>query len=121
MKRQIAVSKEVREKLMKVFGVTERTVFNALAMGREGNLLHKKIRKAALESGGVLMVTIPEVETFHDTGVGMRQYLPNGAVLEFSFADGGCDMWYKGEKRERVEHVGFTDIRGLQARAAALK
>lgn len=121
MKRQIAVSKEVREKLMKVFGVTERTVFNALAMGKEGNLLHKKIRKAALDSGGVLMVTIPEVETFFDTGVGMRQYLPNGAVLEFSFADGSCDTWFKGERMDRREKVAVSEIRGIQARAAALK
>ena len=47
MKRQIAVSKSDRQFLMKLFKVTERTVFNALALDKPGNDLHKRIRKAA--------------------------------------------------------------------------
>lgn len=122
MKRQIAASKDVRLKLMKLFGVTERTVFNALSLESADNVLHKKVRKAALEMGGVEMVTFPasELETFHDTGEGMRQYLPNGAVLEFNFSDGACDVWFKGVKRERVERVAVQDIRGIQERASSL-
>ena len=88
MKKQIAVSRADRQFLMKLFKVTERTVFNALSTKYEDNDLHKRIRKAALNRGGVLMVTLPMTETFHDADGTMRQYLPNGAVPEFYRSDG---------------------------------
>lgn len=120
MKRMIAVTKEVRERLSRVFGVTERTVWGALNMEREGNLLHRKIRKAALAEGGVVMVTTPEAETLHDTGSGWRQYLGNGVVIEADFGRGTVEVWKDGRMAERHAGVSLTGLEAIQRRAERL-
>lgn len=121
MKRQIAVSKTDRQFLMKLFKVTERTVFNALALDKPGNDLHKRIRKAALNRGGVVMVSLPEMETFHDADGIMRQYLPNGAILEFSKIDSTGHVFYKGKEVASYENVTISKIYEIQEKAAALR
>lgn len=64
MKKYIRITKEDREFLAKAFGVTERTVTNAVRFDAErgGTELARKIRKVALERGGVPMVVMPEAE-----------------------------------------------------------
>lgn len=64
MKRYIDTTKENREFLMRAFGVTERTLYYALRFdGKRGDSdLARKIRKVALERGGVAMVVMPEAE-----------------------------------------------------------
>lgn len=121
MKRQIAVSKTDRQFLMKLFKVTERTVFNALALDKPGNDLHKRIRKAAMNRGGVVMVTSPEKETFHDADGTMRQYLSNGAILEFYRTDGTGHIFFKGKEVASFENVTIPMIYEIQAQAAALR
>ncbi len=121
MKRQIAVSKADRQFLMKLFKVTERTVFNALALDKPGNDLHKRIRKAALNRGGVIMVSLPEMETFHDADGIMKQYMPNGAILEFSKKDGSGHVFFKGKEISTYENVTIPMIYEIQERAAALR
>lgn len=122
MKRQIAVSRADRHFLMKAFNVTERTVFNALALEKPATDLRKKIRKVAMERGGVLMVTLPAMETFHDTAEGiMRQYLPNGAILEFWREDGTGHIFFKGEEVARYSNVDVPMIYKIQKEAAALR
>ncbi len=121
MKRQIAVSKADRQFLMKQFKVTERTVFNALALDKPGNDLLNRIRKAAMNRGGVVMVTSPEMETFHDADGTMRQYLPNGAVLEFYRNDGTGHIFFKGREVASFENVTIPMIYEIQAQAVALR
>lgn len=84
MKKYIHVTKEVREKLMKIFGVTNVMVWNALTFNpnRGNSDLAKRIRCCAIQNGGIVMNELPEVETFHDYDNYMRQYLPNGAMIE---------------------------------------
>ena len=110
-KRYIHIKKEDREFIMKAFKVTERTVFNAVSFDE----------KLAMERGGIVMVKHPETETLFDADRYMRQYLPNGVLLEFSLEDGGCDVFHRGEKVRRYENVDVRSIQNIQNWAMSLK
>ncbi|WP_288504837.1 hypothetical protein [uncultured Barnesiella sp.] len=123
MKKYIHITKEDRMFIMKALGVTERTVFNAIRFDskRGDTELARKIRKLAMERGGIVMVVIPEIETMFDSDNYMRQYFPNGALLEISKDNGNADIYFKDE---HVWHTSITlvsEIRGLQNQAMALK
>lgn len=122
-RRYIHIMKEDREFIMKALGVTERTVFNAIRFDeKRGNTdLAKRIRKLAMERGGIVMVIIPEMETLHDADNYMRQYFPNGALLEISKVDGNADIYYKGEHILHSDSIMCSEINGLQERAMSLK
>ncbi len=123
MKKYIHIKKEDREFIAKAFGITERSVFNAISFDdrRGGTDLAKKIRKLAMDRGGIVMVEIPEIETLHDADGYMRQYLPNDTLLEFSREDGGCDVYHKGKKVRRYNNVMVSDIKNIQGWALALR
>lgn len=123
MKRYIHIRKQDRLKIAKAFSVTERTVFNAIIYDSErGNSdLARKIRKAAIECGGIPMVEAPEVETLHDNDNYIRQYMPNGVLLEMDKTAGTCDVWLRGEKVRRYENVAVSQINDIQCWAGALK
>lgn len=110
MKRYVHVTKEVREFLMKAFGVGDKTVFNALTFCKErDNDTAKRIRRLAMEKGGIMMVDeVVEDQMLHDHDGYMRQYFSNGALLEINKLTGDATVWFKGEKR--MEHcIGITD------------
>ena len=123
MKKYIHITKEDRMSIMKALGVTERTVFNAIRFDskRGDTELARKIRKLAMERGGIVMVEIPEIECLFDADGYMRQYLPNNTILEFSFENGGCDVFHKGEKVRHYENVVVSNIKNIQNWALALK
>lgn len=120
-KRMIAVSREVREELERMFKVTMRTVFKALAYDSETSYIQRRIRKMAIMKGGVVMNELPELETFHDTATGwMRQYTANGAIIELSKETGEGHVYHNGVERLSYEHIMVTDIPKIQREAAAL-
>ena len=123
MKKYIHITKEDRMFIMKALGVTERTVFNAIRFDskRGDTELARKIRKLAMDRGGIVMVEIPEIECLFDADGYMRQYLPNNTILEFSFENGGCDVFHKGEKVRHYENVVVSNIKNIQNWALALK
>lgn len=123
MKKYIHIKREDREFIAKAFGITERSVFNAIRFDdRRGETeLARKIRKLAMERGGIVMVEIPEIETLHDADGYMRQYLPNDVLLEFSREDGGCDVFHKGMKVRHYENVLVRDIPEIQNWALTLR
>lgn len=123
MKQYIHVTKEVREKLMKIFDCTERMVFYALQFDeKKGNSdLAKRLRKAAIENRGILMVVIPAVETLHDHDNYMRQYMPNGAVFEVNKSNGDGDVFFKGDKIRHFENLHCADIQSIQDWAMTLR
>lgn len=123
MKKYIHIKKEDREFIMRAFGISEKSVFNAIRFDdrRGGTDLAKKVRKLAMDRGGIVMVEVPEMETLHDADGYMRQYLPNNTLLEFSFEDGGCEVFHKGEKVRRYENVAVSDIKNIQSWALALR
>ena len=123
MKKYIHIKREDCEFIAKAFGITERSVFNAIRFDdRRGETeLARKVRKLAMERGGIVMVEIPEIETLHDADGYMRQYLPNDVLLEFSREDGGCDVFHKGMKVRHYENVLVKDIPEIQNWASTLR
>lgn len=125
MKQYIHVTKEDREKLMKIFDCSERMVFYALHFdeSRGNSDIANRIRKAALENYGILMNELPALETFHDHDGYMRQYLPNGAMLELgkTIETRGGAVFFKGEKVRHYDEVMTSDIKGIQDWAMTLR
>ena len=122
-KRYIHIMKEDREFIMKSLGVTERTVLNAIRCDeKRGHTdLAKRIRKLAMSRGGIVMVVNPEIETLFDADNYMRQYFPNGALIELDKKAGTGDVLFKGERAGHYENVSLRDIEEIQAFASALK
>lgn len=120
-KREIVVSKENREFLKRLFGCTEQTLYNSLDLQKPSSEMRKRIRKAALERGGEVMVTLREMETIHTANGVMEQRLPNGAELRFYREDGHGEIWHKGIMKERVDSVTIPVIYEMQARAAMMR
>lgn len=122
-KRYIHIMKEDREFIMKSLGVTERTVLNAIRFDeKRGNSdTAKRIRKLAMSRGGIVMVVNPEIETLFDADNYMRQYFPNGALIELDKKAGTGDVLFKGERAGHYEDVSLRDIEEIQAFASALK
>ena len=119
----IHVTRADREFLCIAFSVTPMTVYRALHYADKDSkqsLLARKIRKLAKERGGIVMLTTPEVETLHDADGYMRQYMPNGVMIEFNKADGCADIIQAGETVRHEEDVKINDILALQAWASAL-
>lgn len=124
--RQIAVTKENREFLSRAFKITSVMVWKALNY-KSDTTLAKKIRKVAIERGGVELVICPVgknpmdcVETLHDSDGYMRQYFPNGAMVEFSKEDGTGNVFFKGESCQHYEDVRVSEIESIQNYAMAL-
>ena len=108
MKRRIDTTKELRQMAMKVFKVTEQTVFNAIGFDkRRGDTEKaKRIRSYILQNGGEMLVELKEVETIHDADGYMRQYFPNGAMIEVDKRTGNLKGYYRGE-----EVMDFKDVK----------
>lgn len=121
MKKYIAVTKENREFLAKVFGVTEKYVYMCLWYRGKDSETAKKIRHTALQRGGVAMVCAPEMETLHDADGYMRQYFPNGAMLEICRATcEGAVFGRDGGKVREFAHVTIPTIYEMQRVAQGL-
>lgn len=116
MKKRIDTTKEMRQKAMKVFHVTEQTVFNAICFdSKRGNTdKAKRIRSFILQNGGIVMVEQPEVETIHDAEGMMRQYFPNGAMIEVNKITGDLTSYYKGAEMIKKENVSVRQLAEVQ-------
>lgn len=121
MKKNIAVSKEARKKIAKAFKVTERTVWNALNLDHPATDVIKRIRIAAIENGGVFMVSVPAKEAIHFHDGTMRMDLDNGAILEFYREDGSGHIFFKGEEVAKFDNVDVPMIYKIQEQAEALR
>lgn len=116
MKRRIDTTKELRQRAMKVFGVTEQTVFNAIGFdSKRGNTdKAKRIRNYLLQNGGVMLVELKEVETIHDADGYMRQYFPNGAMIEVDKTTGDLKGYYHGEVVMDFKDVKLRQMDDIQ-------
>jgi len=119
--RVIAADMMLRGKLMKIFGVGDRAVRNALDWSSDSELA-RKIRHTALLNGGVQLEPAKDDCVFHDADGTMRCYEDNGAVCEFYRTDGSGHIFFKGEEVARFEHpLTIPKIYEIRAKAAALK
>ncbi len=120
MKKYIHVTSEDRKFLAKAFGVSNVTVWKALRYERDTDTI-RKIQKVAKDRGGIVMAVVPEAETFHDHDRVMRQYFPNGALVELSRKDNSGDVIFKGKRVKHYEQVMLSDIENIQKFARALR
>ncbi len=123
MKRFIHIQKKDREFIMQAFGVSARTVQNALRYDEErGNTdLAKRIRKLATDRGGIVMNESVEVETLHDSDGYIRQYMPNGVMLEIAKkAAATCDVFKCGDLVRHYDNVTLGTIGSIQNWAMTL-
>lgn len=114
-RREIVVDKEDRAFLMKVFGVTNQTLYTALNLNNPDVGKRGRIRKAALERGGEIMVTLREVETIHDANNMMIQTFPNGAKLKIDKLTGDARIIYRGEETARFDNVTIVQLYDIQS------
>ena len=122
MKKYIDITKAVRQDIKKAFGVTEQMISYALNFDSKNGMSDtaKRIRSYALQKGGVPMVVGKEVETIHDADGYMRQYFPNGAMIELDKNNGSGDIYHKGSLKAHFDTVLLRDISKIQHTAAAL-
>lgn len=116
MEKYIAVTKETREFLRKLFKTTKVSVWRALYFDND-TPLSRRIRKAAQERGGILMSVSPMMETMHDADGYMRQYFPNGVMLECNKTTGRVEIIKDGKAVEGYDKVGLDQLFQIQAKA----
>lgn len=122
MKKFIEISKNDREFIMQAFGCSERMVFKAIRYedGSETDL-SRRIRKLALERGGVVMAVSPMMETLFDAGGYMRQYFANGAMMELDIRHNRAEVYDRdGNRYCTTKNVRLSDIPTIQGVAASL-
>lgn len=110
-RKQIEVSKQTREMLVKLFNTTSVSVWRALSF-RDNSPKSQRIRRAAEQNGGVLLMLTPAMETIHDAGGFMRQYFPAGVMIEADTNTGRVELLKKRAAREELGHreaVGVSD------------
>lgn len=122
MKKFIAVTREQREKLMRIFRCSSRAIDYALTFdsGRGQSDQARRIRKAAQEMGCLTHVVHAETECFYDSDGTMHQPFPNGAHIELYKDSGRGVIIHKGNIVARYENVKIAEIPAIQALAAAL-
>ncbi|MBQ0029422.1 MAG: hypothetical protein KBT32_03200 [Bacteroidales bacterium] len=120
-KKQIAVTKDVREFLSTRFNVTSVTVWKALTFNSDSELA-KKIRNTAIQCGGIEFIVAPacDFSTFHDHDGYLRQYFNNGALIELSKVDSHGDVLFNGELLRHYDEVRIDDIPAIQQYAMSL-
>ena len=108
--------------MAKTFNVSDKTVWNALRFDKKRGETDcaKRIRKFALQKGGIVMVVAPEVEVLYDYDGVINQYFPNGAKLESDKNTGDTELFYKGERVARWENIKLRDMDTIQQMVAGL-
>ncbi len=119
MKKIITATKENREFLSKAFNVTERMVYKSLS-GTSDSPLARKIRFTALQRGAQEVEVYDEFETWHDADGFMRQYFPNGAMLEVNKKAAIGWIFYKGQSVRRIDGINFQILDDVQREIMAM-
>lgn len=127
--RIIVITPQERNYLMKLFGCSYVSVYDAVKY-RKNNLLHKKIRKAAIERGNPQMVLTPEFDTIYitnrkDADKNMTRYMvqtfENGATLEGNFSTGIVEIRdNKGEVKGKWNNPQISEMVKIQEQAMNL-
>lgn len=127
--RIIVITPQERNYLMKQFGCSYVSVYDAVKY-RKNNLLHKKIRKAAIERGNPQMVLTPEFDTIYitnrkDADKNMTRYMvqtfENGATLEGNFSTGIVEIRdNKGEVKGKWNNPQISEMGKIQEQAMNL-
>ena len=97
-------------------------VWRALTFAERGGNSPRacKIRHLAQQRGGILMVASPVMETMHDADNFMRQYFPNGVMLECDKNTGRVDIIKDGDVVKGYDNVTIDQLSAIQAEAQAM-
>lgn len=118
-RKQIEVSKQTREMLVKTFKTTSVSVWRALSF-RDNSPKSQRIRRAAEQNGGVLLMLTPAMETIHDAGGFMRQYFPAGVMIEADTNTGRVELLKNGKAVKSWERVKLSEFPTIQQEAVKL-
>lgn len=118
-RKQIEVSKEVRAKLAQIFNASRMTVWRALAF-RGDSRQSRRIRKAALQNGGIMLVLSPALETIHDADNYFRQYISEDVFIEVNKSNGHAEIIKDGEVIKAWDNVSVRQLGFIQQEAASL-
>ena len=118
-RKQIEVSKQTREMLVKLFKTTSVSVWRALSF-RDNSPKSQRIRRAAEQNGGILLMLTPAMETIHDADSFMRQYFPAGVMIEADKSTGHIDLLKNGEVVKSWDGVKLSEFPTIQQEAVKL-
>ncbi len=119
VKKQIEVSKQVRDMLVRTFNTTTVSVWRALSY-RDNSPKSQRIRCAAEQNGGVLLLLTPAMETIYDAQGYMRQYFPNDVLIEADKNSGRCDLLKRGKVVKSWEDITIKQLEAIQQEAVQL-
>lgn len=120
MKRYIEVTKAVRAKIARLLNCSEKMVYLSLTY-RKDTTLARKIRFTAVKHyGGIPMVQGPEMECLHDAAGYMRQYFPNGAMLEWKKGTANVVVTGRNGVTHPFECASFAQFGDIQNFAKSL-
>lgn len=105
--------------LVNTFKTTSVSVWRALSF-RDNSPKSQRIRCAAYQNRGVLLVLAPAIETIHDADNYMRQYFPGDVMIEGNKNNGHVDLLKRGEVVKSWDNVHLSDLDGIQQEAAQL-
>ena len=118
-RKQIEVSKQTREMLVKTFKTTSVSVWRALSF-RDNSPKSQRIRRAAELNGGVLLVLTAAMETIYDAGGFMRQYFPAGVMIEADKNTGHIELLKNGKAVKSWDDVMLSEFSTIQQEAVKL-
>lgn len=122
MRRYIAVTDAQRAAIIKVFGVTGRTVHNALSYDPKYGFSDKakRIREMARKQGAVTYYVATGDEVFFDSEGNMRQVLDNGVEIFVDKSNGKGMVSRRGVEIVTMENMKISELAALQAVARTL-
>lgn len=118
-RKQIEVSKQTREMLVKLFNTTSVSVWRALSF-RDNSPKSQRIRRAAEQNGGILLMLTPAMETVHDAGGFMRQYFPAGVMIEADKNTGSVELLKNGQTVKSWDSVKLSELPTIQQEAVKM-
>ena len=119
MKKYIELPTKDREFIMNAFKVSAMAVSRALSYVNDTDL-SLRIRKLAMQRGGIEMVRTPLVETWHDNDGFIRQYLPNGVEIEINKTTGYVAILKEGKEIRGFSNLTLTEFAPIQQQAMRL-
>lgn len=117
--KRIDVNKQTRELLVKMFNTTSVSVWRALSY-RDNSPKSRRIRMAAYQNRGVLLVLTPAMETIHDADNYMRQYFPADVMIEGNKNTGRVELLKNGEVVKSWDSVKLSEFPTIQQEAVKL-
>lgn len=118
-RKQIEVNKQTREMLVKLFNTTSVSVWRALSF-RDNSPKSQRIRCAAEQRDGKLLLLTPAMETIHDAEGFMRQYFPAGVMIEADKNTGRVELLKNGTVVNSWDSVKLSEFPAIQQEAVKL-